>query len=147
MGDTRLKKLEAVQNEALRVIIGVPKTVKVESLREECKIESVKVRVNIVMMNICIRIMSDTRSHPLKDIVENNKLNVNAWAKEIQNEIRSIDLNVRNGPRLTHPLEPWLRETIDVRILKTKFFLFLFEVSHYQRVGRVVQNCLVCVQI
>ena len=120
LGDTRVKKLEEVQNEALRVILGVPKTVKVECLREECRIESVRVRVNIVMMNTCLRIISDTRSHPLKDIVENKKVKVNAWAREIKNEIRSIDLNVHNDPGLSHPLEPWLRETVDVRILKRR---------------------------
>ena len=120
LGDTRLKKLEAIQNEALRVILGVPKTVQVECLREECRIESVRTRVNIVMMNTCLRIISDTRSHPLKDIVENKNVKANAWAREIKNEISSIDLHVHDVPRHCHPLEPWLRETVDVRILKRR---------------------------
>ena len=142
LGDNRLKKIEAVQNEALRVILGVPKTVKTECLREECKIESVKSRTDIVMMNTCFRILSDTRSHPLKDIVENKKVKVNSWVKEIKNEIRSVDLNVQNDPSITSPpLEPWLRKTVDVRILKRRKKCEMINVEEKGYFLEVIDKC------
>lgn len=123
LGICRIRKLERVQNEALRCILGVPKTCKVECLRKECGIESIEFRIKEITLNVCVRILSDERDHPLKEkIIRNNPNMYNKWVRELVSDLKEIGLCSRifSGPNFGKPLKPWLRRCIDVRILKTR---------------------------
>lgn len=122
LGKLRIRKIEAIQNEALRIVLGVPKTVRIDLLRRESGIESVQFRVNQIVMNTMIRILSDEREHPIKNLlVSNNLIKCNQWVRLFVKKFREIKLlNRVKCDFVNKPLEPWLRKNIDVRIVKSR---------------------------
>ncbi|XP_069158163.1 uncharacterized protein [Procambarus clarkii] len=54
-----MKRLESIQNEAMTIILGVPRTAKTSNLREELSLPSVKSRIQELNAKLAIRIARD----------------------------------------------------------------------------------------
>lgn len=146
LGSVRIKKIESVQNDALRCILGVPKTCRIECLRREAGIQGVDDRVKEIMLNVCVRILDDKRSHPMKEylnVMGNRKCN--SWMHNIVLELKECNLLERIilNKEICKPVKPWLRKCIDVRIIKTRKKKEIVEEETRSDFNEIIKCCKV----
>lgn len=144
LGSVRIKKIESIQNEALRCILGVPRTCRVECLRREAGIKSVEDRVKEIMLNVCVRILDDKRKHPLKENLSNNvNRKCNSWVNNLLLEMRESKLMERIvcNDELCKAVKPWLKKCVDVRIIKTRKKNEMIQEEAKGEFLEIIENC------
>ena len=65
LGQGRFRKLETVQNDAMRIILGCPKTAQVDNLRQELSLPSLKNRIREVNTIIAVKILREKNTFSL----------------------------------------------------------------------------------
>jgi len=123
LGMTRIQKIETVQNEALRIILGVNRTAKVECLRKEAGIVSLYDRIKEINLNTCARVLSDSRDSIAKEqMLRLRTIGYSPWIKRVRRDLEDVGLRERiyAGPVFSKPLEPWLKVRPDIRIHKSR---------------------------
>ena len=117
-----LKPLEILQNEAMRIILGCPRSTRIEIMRMELNIPSITHRVRELTIVSVLRLIRRGDEY-LKAIVEKyihdlpRSLKINAYAMKICKYLMHYDvLDYCITIPSTMTLQPWDNETIDVQI-------------------------------
>lgn len=109
LGMTRIQKIRTVQNEALRIILGVNRTAKVECLRKEAGIVSLYDRIKEINLNTCARVLSDSRDSIAKEqMLRLRTIGYSPWIKRVRRDLEDVGLRERiyADPVFSKPLEP-----------------------------------------
>ncbi|XP_066959236.1 uncharacterized protein [Macrobrachium rosenbergii] len=148
--DKDLRPLELLQNEAMRVILGCPRTARIEIMRMELNLQSVTQRIREVAVSSFIRMIRQNDRH-LKTIVNRYVTGVPGFFRlnEYSRRLCKIlsDYNVFGFcvplPN-TRPIKPWITEKVDISIEQLDMRkrdnnphelrqLFLEKISQYPR--------------
>lgn len=122
LGKNKLAKLETFQNDAMRIILGCPKTAKVINLRHELNLPSLADRIREINTAVAVRILRDNRDTlPKRDLVDHlgfDTVEGRSWAAHTARDIIYYDVvddSVVQGST-SSAIAPWNNESIDVRL-------------------------------
>ena len=121
-GKCKLAKLETIQNEAMRVILGCPTTVKITNMRMELGLTSVSDRIREINTAIGLRTIRDERDTipklELLKLLDSDVIPGTNWAAATARDIihyNIVDYNLTSQP-VGHVLSPWEDSEVDLRI-------------------------------
>ena len=122
LGKVRLTKLEVIQNEAMRIILGAPTTAKVVNLRQELNLPSLADRIHEINTAAAVRILRDKRDTiPQRELINYLGFDVihgYGWAAHTARDLLLydvIDYNVFQGTTHAHTA-PWNNDMLDITL-------------------------------
>ena len=124
LGKNRLKKLESIQNEAMRIIIGCPRTVKILNLRNELNLPSLSDRIHeINTVSAYKLIKGNPDSLPAKELLStltNGPTSQKNWQNLTANRIMKYGLEDEFLHRDcgTSDVSSWVTDECYVRLPK-----------------------------
>lgn len=117
----RLNKLELIQNEAMRIILGCPKSTKVSNMRLELGLHSIMDRIKELNTVHGLRTLRDERN-TLQKLELINIMGMDEHSGQSWAAVTARDLNYYNvvdihcTPPLKHNLAPWNESNIEINI-------------------------------
>ncbi|KAK4312706.1 hypothetical protein Pmani_015891 [Petrolisthes manimaculis] len=147
---TQLRPLELIQNEAMRIILGCPRTAKIEVLRAELDMPSIVFRIQEIACRATSRLLcsgAPSFKQNLTYLHHNPRYPVTPFVKKIVSLLRSVGIMEECLGVITSPRQPtWRphRVSVDIekltqrksewipQVLRNHFLLKLSQYSHRQ---------------
>lgn len=92
---SQLKPLEYIQNESLRVILGCPKTAKIEVLRAELDLPSIVCRIQEITCRALCWMACNGASQPLRSLADLHacpRAPANSYLRQLFNSLTNFDV-------------------------------------------------------
>lgn len=117
LSKARLQAVERIQNEAMRIILGCPKTAKIETMRYELGLMPITHRIQLIATLQITRSLNTLDDGTLKNAVFNpkGKLRSNKWLRSVRELLNFIDIKAHldNNNYKVYDLPPWDQPTIN----------------------------------